>query len=114
MLREALGRRDWRLLGQALDLAVPPLALLVLLAFALWGLASVAAWAGVGAVVWVAASGLLALLGAAVLAAWLRWGRDVLSPWDLLRAPWYVLSKLGVYLRFWSRRQKDWVRTERK
>lgn len=114
MLREALGRRDWRLLGLALDLAVPPLALLVLLAFALWALAGAAAWAGVGAAAWVAASGLLASLGAAVLAAWLRWGRGVLSPWDLLRAPWYVLSKLGVYLRFWSRRQKDWVRTERK
>lgn len=114
MLRDALGRRDRRLFGLALDLAVPPLALLMLLAFALWGLAGAAAWAGVGAVAWVAASGLLALLGAAVLAAWLRWGRSVLGPWDLLRAPWYALSKLGVYLRFWSRRQKDWVRTERK
>jgi len=113
MLRQGLRRADWRLLGLALDLAVPPLALLVMLAGAVWLLALAMGWAGVGAgPVW-AASALLTVLSAAVLAAWAGWGRAVLAPWDLLRAPWYAVSKLAIYLRFWSRRQKDWVRTDR-
>ena len=113
MRQQALRRADWRLLGLALDLAVPPLALLVMLAGALWLLALVLGFAGTGAgPVW-CACGLLAVLSGAVLAAWAGWGRAVLAPWDLLRAPWYALSKLAIYLRFWSRRQKDWVRTDR-
>jgi cellulose synthase/poly-beta-1,6-N-acetylglucosamine synthase-like glycosyltransferase len=114
MMREALARGDWALLGLALDLAVPPLALLVLLCGGLWLLAGLAAWAGAGGSAWGAASALLALVAGAVLAAWLRWGHEVLGPLDLLRAPWYALSKLALYARFWRRRQKDWVRTERK
>lgn len=113
MLQQALRRTDWRLLGLALDLAVPPLALLVMLAGALWLLALVLGFVGAGdGPVW-GASALLAVLSAAVLVAWAVWGRAVLAPWDLLRAPWYAVSKLAIYLRFWSRRQKDWVRTDR-
>ena len=93
---------------------MPPLALLVMLVTALWLVAIVVGWAGVGAgPVW-GAAGLLAIVAVAVLAAWAGWGRAVLAPWDLLRAPWYAVSKLAIYLRFWSRRQKDWVRTDRK
>ena len=114
LMRQALRRGDWGLLGLALDLAVPPLALLVLVTAALWCLAALAAWSLGGAGPWWYCSLLLALLSAAVLAAWVRWGRDVLSPLQLLGAPLYAVSKLAIYLRFWSRRQKDWVRTDRK
>lgn len=113
MLQQGLRRADWRLLGLALDLSVPPLALLVMLMAALWLLAVVMGWFGVGVGPAWGASGLLAVLAAAVMAAWAGWGRAVLAPWDLIRAPWYALSKLAIYLRFWSRRQKDWVRTDR-
>lgn len=113
MLQQALRRSDWKLLGLALDLAVPPLALLVMLVTALWVVALVMGWAGTGAgPVW-GAAGLLGLVAVGVLAAWAGWGRTILGPWDLLRAPWYAVSKLAIYLRFWSRRQKDWVRTDR-
>ncbi|MEK8030676.1 glycosyltransferase family 2 protein [Ideonella sp. DXS29W] len=113
MMRQALRRADWRLLGLALDLAVPPLALLVMLVGALGGVALLCGWIGAGAVAVWGAGALLGVVAAAVLVAWALWGRAVLSPWDLLRAPWYALSKLAIYLRFWSRRQKDWVRTDR-
>jgi cellulose synthase/poly-beta-1,6-N-acetylglucosamine synthase-like glycosyltransferase len=113
MLQQGLRRSDWKLLGLALDLAVPPLALLVMLVTALWLVALVMGWAGTGAgPVW-GAAGLLGIVAVAVLAAWAVWGRTILGPWDLLRAPWYAVSKLAIYLRFWSRRQKDWVRTDR-
>jgi hypothetical protein len=114
LLRLAFRRGDWGLSGLALDLAVPPLALLVLVTGGLWLLATLAAWAGAGGAPWLACSLLLALLGSAVLAAWVRWGRDVIGAWQLLGAPLYAVSKLAIYLRFWSRRQKDWVRTDRK
>ena len=114
LLGQALRRGDWGMLGLALDLAVPPLALLVLVTVALWGLAALAMRVGASVWPWWLCSLLLALLAGAVLAAWGRWGRDVLSALQLLGAPLYAVSKLAIYLRFWSRRQKDWVRTDRK
>jgi cellulose synthase/poly-beta-1,6-N-acetylglucosamine synthase-like glycosyltransferase len=106
-------RRDLRLLAVALDLAVPPLALLMLLTILGWSVAGAAAWAGLGLLAWYAASGCLSVLALAVGLAWAGWGRAVLSLADLASVPWYVAGKLGIYLRFWSRRQKDWVRTDR-
>jgi hypothetical protein len=67
----------------------------------------------VGTLAWLATSGDLAWLACAVGLAWAGWGREVLSLADLVSVPWYVAGKLGIYLRFWSHRQKDWVRTDR-
>jgi hypothetical protein len=114
LLAAAWRTRDARLAAMALDLAVPPLALLALLVVGGWALG----WllVALGGPVWpaLAASGLLALLIAAVLAAWAGWGRGLLSARDLIGLPAYAAGKIGLYLRFWSsRRQKDWVRTDR-
>lgn len=113
LLIMAAAKRDIRLLGLALDLAVPPLALLVILlsvvfAFALAGM-------GMGLSTWpfLLASIALGLLMTAVLLAWHGWGRRVISFADLLTVPFYVLSKITLYLKFWTRRQKAWVRTDR-
>jgi cellulose synthase/poly-beta-1,6-N-acetylglucosamine synthase-like glycosyltransferase len=114
LLVAAWRRRDPRLMAMALDLSVPPLALLVMLVAGLWLASALLAAASGGMVLWLAASLVLGLLALAVLAAWVGWGRSLLGPWDLLGLPWYVLSKLSLYRRFWSsRRQKDWVRTDR-
>jgi hypothetical protein len=114
LLAGAVRQRDPQLAAMALDLAVPPLALLGLLVAGAWALAGLLALLGGPA--WPAgvASILLALLLAAVLAAWAGWGRGLLSGRDLLGLPAYALGKIGLYLRFWStRRQKHWVRTDR-
>jgi hypothetical protein len=55
--------------------------------------------------------GLAVLL--AIFAAWLRYGRQRLPFTTLLTAPFYILWKLPIYVRFLFRRQKAWVRTER-
>jgi cellulose synthase/poly-beta-1,6-N-acetylglucosamine synthase-like glycosyltransferase len=114
LLRAAVARRDLRLAGMALDLAVPPLALLAgllgldgALSFGGW-------WLGGGATALVLASALLANFTAAILAAWAVRGRDLVRLTELLAVPWYILAKLPIYLRFIVRRQKDWVRTDRK
>ena len=114
MLARAVARGDGRLLGLALDLAVPPLALLAGL-LALDALLALAAWfcgAGVGPVV--VAGLLLALFLLSVLAAWFVRGRDLVRFTELMSVPWYIAAKLPVYLRFIVRRQRAWVRTDRK
>lgn len=114
LLGQVLRQGDGKALGLALDLAVPPLALLSM------GVLGVVSLAGglvaLGGAAWplqLAALD-LALFGTAVLLAWLGWGRRVVSLADLASVPFYVLAKIPLYLKFWTRRQKEWVRTERK
>jgi cellulose synthase/poly-beta-1,6-N-acetylglucosamine synthase-like glycosyltransferase len=105
------GRLD--LLGLALELSVPPLSMLFLLAGAVLALA-LGGWA-LGGSAWpslVVAVGLSAV-GGAVLAAWARFGRALLPPASLLAVPFYVLWKVPIYLALVLRPQRAWVRTER-
>ena len=105
------GRLD--LLGLALELSVPPLAML----FLLWAAALTALaggwWAGGSSLpaLVLAAAGAAALLS--ILAAWARFGRERLPLRSLLAAPLYVLGKAPLYAAFLLRPQRDWVRTER-
>ncbi|HVE39398.1 MAG TPA: glycosyltransferase family 2 protein [Planctomycetota bacterium] len=111
---QALRRgRPW-LLGMALDLAVPPLALLCLLwILVAGGAAFVALRIGHPQTAFISA-GSGGLLFLAVFLAWVRHGRRHVPGHVLLFAPVYVLWKIPVYAGFLFRRQKEWVRTERK
>jgi cellulose synthase/poly-beta-1,6-N-acetylglucosamine synthase-like glycosyltransferase len=113
LLAAAWRRRDARLLGLALDLCVPPLALLAALLVAGTVLATLLSW-------WIAdigpglAYGLLSgAFGAAVLLAWWTRGRDLVRPLELLSIPVYIAARLPVYARFVVRRERRWVRTDR-
>ena len=97
---QALARGDVRLLAFALDLCVPPLALVFLLAVGLLALS------------WVFLVHLM-MLGAAVLLAWVGYGRKVVPLGTLACAPLYAAAKLPLYARFLVRRQVEWVRTRR-
>jgi cellulose synthase/poly-beta-1,6-N-acetylglucosamine synthase-like glycosyltransferase len=113
MLAAAWRRRDGLLAGLALDLCVPPLALLAASLLASTLLSGLVSW-------WVGNAALLAvnvlLLGvfgfAAFTAWWLR-GRDLVRLTELLSIPIYILAKLPLYVRFVVRREKRWVRTDR-
>jgi cellulose synthase/poly-beta-1,6-N-acetylglucosamine synthase-like glycosyltransferase len=109
----ALLRKRLDLLGLALELSVPPLSMLFLL-----GAAVLAALAGA----WLAGgSALPALvlfaagctLFVSILAAQARFGGAGLRPWSLLAAPLYALAKAPLYLAFFIRPQREWIRTER-
>lgn len=112
LLWGAVSARDARLTLMALDLMVPPLTLLlglVLLDFLLGSvLASVIGVWPMG----IALTGLILVLAASIRAWWMV-GRDLLSIGELLRAPAHLFMKLPMYLKFVTRRQKQWVRTER-
>jgi cellulose synthase/poly-beta-1,6-N-acetylglucosamine synthase-like glycosyltransferase len=113
VLASAVVRADVRLLGMALDLCVPPLALLAALLLGLDAVGAVA-WAfGATRVVDVSVA-LTVVFAAAVMLAWAIRGRDLIRFTELLSVPIYVAAKVPIYVRFLFRRQKQWVRTDRK
>ena len=102
-----------RLLAMALDMSVPPLALLAMLVMGVFGLCLV-----LGLVTGVLLPLTLATLigagfGVAVLLAWWAHGRRTLSAGNLLLAVWYVVRKVPLYIRFLINRQVEWVRSKR-
>ena len=108
-----LRHRSIDLVAIALDLAVPPLALLLMLVCAAKVLAG--GWwltSGVALPLWLTLMAGL-LLAAAVLMAWHGFGRQTISMRTLAMAPVYALGKLHVYVAFVRRRQREWVRTHR-
>lgn len=114
LVGHAIRRRHVGLFGLALDLAIPPLALLaLLLAGAL--LATGIAWlAGLSSVPFIISASALVAFGFAVLLCWVTHGRDLLPPAALLSVVPYVLGKLGLYGRFLVRKRASrWIRTDR-
>ena len=101
------------LIAAAIDLAVPPLSLLVAVAIATLAAASVIGWwlnlPGPVALI----GGSLVLAGIALILAWARYARAYLPISAALAIPGYILWKLPIYLRFLIGREKDWVRTGR-
>jgi cellulose synthase/poly-beta-1,6-N-acetylglucosamine synthase-like glycosyltransferase len=113
LLWEAARKRRPSLLAMAADLAVPPLALL-LLSSLISLLAAFAFFLVTAGILPVTANLFVAtMLLAAVMAIWFRHGRDLVSAKDLCQLPLYVLSKLPLYASFVTGRQTRWIRTGR-
>jgi cellulose synthase/poly-beta-1,6-N-acetylglucosamine synthase-like glycosyltransferase len=114
MLAIAIARRDWNLLAITLDLAVPPLSLLGMLVFGIFGLSLLWAIAGYSLVALaVSTTSLLAFLTATLL-AWLKCGRDVVPPRALFLIPSYAFRKLTLYGQFvFGKFDSQWTRTDR-
>jgi cellulose synthase/poly-beta-1,6-N-acetylglucosamine synthase-like glycosyltransferase len=113
LLWRSLTRLNGGLLALTLDLSVPPLALLTLLVLALWCI-SAAFCVIVGVIpplIFTTAVG--ALLLVAVLLAWSRYGRRIISIGSLGLALVYALWKIPVYAKFLVSRQMQWVRSKR-
>lgn len=107
--------RNLGLAALAVDMAIPPLSLLVLvtLAFVVSGGVAFALGGPAAALMIPVFSLLLVLLGTA--AAWLAMGRDLLPVRSLLRLPLHPLEKLLFYQRIATgRAPSTWIRTERK
>jgi cellulose synthase/poly-beta-1,6-N-acetylglucosamine synthase-like glycosyltransferase len=114
LIWHALKERDGALLAMAVDLSVPPLALLALLVVTACGAAVVLAVAsGQMRPLWAAAT-ISMLLFISILVAWWRFARTVISLRELAFAPLYAVSKIPIYIRYLYRRQVDWVRSARK
>ncbi len=113
LLLAGLRRGDRGAVALAFDLAIPPLALLVMSTVAV-ALAAALAWALGGAALPAGLAALaLAMLGGAVLLAWRAVARELLPFSMLCRVPGYVLGKLPLYRGFIGARQTTWVRSRR-
>ena len=101
-------------LGLALDILIPPLSLLVMSWVALmlitW-LAFISLSLSIVPVVIVSLAG--GFLIAGVLLAWVKFGRSDLPLKNLVAVPFYVLSKIPIYLKFLVKPQSRWLKTER-
>lgn len=112
-LVRSLATMNGRLFALVMDMCIPPLALLTLLVIGLSVFGAVL-WAITGEPLpWGSAWINLLLLGAAVLLAWARFGRGMLSLSHLAYAPLYALAKVPLYLKFLVQRQVEWVRSRR-
>lgn len=113
LVAESISRRNWNLLVMTLDVLVPPLALLTLVLGAVFSLAWLAFFLGGALTPALIATAGIALLSVAILLAWSRFGRGILSFSALMYAPFYALKKIPLYLGFLVKRQVEWVRSKR-
>ena len=101
------------LLALTLDLCIPPLALLTMMVVGLVALTAVL-WATTGAMLPVAlAAVVLAMLISAVMLAWARFGRAIISFTELLMVGVYMVWKIPLYVKFFGARQVEWIRSKR-
>jgi cellulose synthase/poly-beta-1,6-N-acetylglucosamine synthase-like glycosyltransferase len=114
-LAKSLRDRNLNLAGLAIDMAVPPLSLLVLVTALCEMIGGIAFLLGAStaALAIPSLSTLLLVLGTAL--AWTAVGRDVLPLRELLHLPLHVIRKLGFYQRISSGKATSaWIRTDRK
>lgn len=109
----ALRERNIGLFGLAVDLMVTPLSLLALIIVIVLSLNTMLFL--VENILWPLNLSLITfcLFTIAIFIAWYGWGRKVVSFLSLLMIPYYVLSKIPLYLRFLTKRQSTWVKTGR-
>ena len=114
LIGQAIVSGNVGLLALALDLAVPPLALLGLLLTSAAIVSGVATLVGLSPLALIISTASFAAFVFAVLLSWLTHGRDLLPPAALLSVVPYVLGKFGLYGRFLSqKRASRWIRTDR-
>lgn len=114
LIVRAMRRGQWRLAGLGLELAVPPLSLLVAMLLGLSVITALAggffgaSWIPLGITVTS-----VAMVAICVLIGWAGFARHTLQLRTLLAAPLYLLWKAPVYIAFLLRPKRQWVRTER-
>ncbi len=114
LLKSALKRRDISLLFMALDLSVPPLSLLGISLFIMLTMSILLIFFTAYITPLIIMASLSSLFAIAVFQAWYRFGQEIIEFKTLSAVPFYMLRKVPLYLAFLIKRQKDWVKTERR
>jgi cellulose synthase/poly-beta-1,6-N-acetylglucosamine synthase-like glycosyltransferase len=113
LVKAALEKRRFDLLALGLNIAIPPLSLLVMLLLGATGLACLAALLGASRFPAIALLVESTLMFTAILSAWAKFGRQEIPAQALLSIPLYILWKIPLYLSFLKKPEKQWIRTER-
>ena len=113
MFKAGLVNRRLQAMALALELSVPPLALLMMALIGSLCVCSVAGFLGAG---WLAAKllgiGILAVV-TCLLCAWAKFGRKIVPMSGLVAAPVYMAWKVPMYFAFLFKPQTEWNRTAR-
>jgi len=109
LMMEALKTGNVQMFTLALDLFVPPLAMLTLMVVMVFIISLLFG----NTLTMLGASGLLLTILVTVLLAWLKFGQAIISFKQLCYAPIYALMKVPLYLKFFVNRQVEWVRSKR-
>ena len=114
LLKAFVTTANFAALGLALDILIPPLSLLVMawmaIAITVWLVTIFTNISILPAVVISIAGGFLL---AGVMLAWVKFGRTDLPLNNLIAIPFYILSKIPIYLKFLVKPQSRWLKTER-
>jgi cellulose synthase/poly-beta-1,6-N-acetylglucosamine synthase-like glycosyltransferase len=111
---KAIVTGNYKLFALTLDLAVPPLALLQLILLLNFTVASLAAVVGLEIAPFLVTSACLVASAIAIMLAWIKYGRDVLSPRCFVALPAYLISKITLYTQIlFDREGRKWIRTDR-
>jgi cellulose synthase/poly-beta-1,6-N-acetylglucosamine synthase-like glycosyltransferase len=113
LLRQALAQRRLGLLVLALEIAILPLSLLLMVTMAMFIVSTIIAFIlGIWLPAFIAGLALLSL-GVGIVIAWRCHGRSDITLRDFLAIPSYVLWKIPLYFRYLVKPERDWIRTER-
>jgi cellulose synthase/poly-beta-1,6-N-acetylglucosamine synthase-like glycosyltransferase len=104
---------EGRILAVALDLMVPPVALLLVLVMTTWVAGCVLFLITRVRLPVTVASLAVGMLFLSVLFSWSRYGRQIVSFRNLTFAMIYALLKIPMYAKFLLTRQTSWVRSKR-
>jgi cellulose synthase/poly-beta-1,6-N-acetylglucosamine synthase-like glycosyltransferase len=110
---EAIASKNLQMFGLALDLIVPPLAVLTLICAFVWVMSFALYLLTKLPLSLTYASLVFIVLSLAVLCAWAFFGRHIISLKQLCYAPVYALVKIPLYIKFFVNRQVEWVRSKR-
>lgn len=110
---DSLSRLDRSLLALALDLTVPPLALLTMLLIAVWIASCLIFLVAKVAFPFAITSIAIGLLTFSIVISWARYGRHIISFRQLLYVAVYAFLKLPLYAKFLVTRQTAWIRSKR-
>lgn len=113
MLLQSIGSKDIGQMAMALDLCVPPLALLTLQVMAIWIASALLYKLTLVQFPLGAATVAAMLLASSVLLSWRRYGRRIISLGSLALVMVYTFWKIPLYAKFMVARQRVWLRTRR-
>ena len=108
----ALERR-FTLLALALDIAVPPLSLLVMIMIFMLVISWLAVILGTSIIPAIVVTVAFGFLTTGLISAWFKFGRSDLPLQNLIAIPFYMLNKIPMYFNFLVNPQNRWLKTER-
>lgn len=113
MINSAIKTKSFKLFALALDIAVPPLALLVLISFSYFCFLVFCGLLFDIEQLLICYTLLIGLFFTSIFLVWIKYGREYLSLRDFLSLPYYVISKIGLYVDYFRKKQLEWIKTKR-